>query len=191
MPKAPAANIATTPRNLNRYTLFKTRSPSHFFPTDWGVIRHGDGHSSCVLDELHKAVIHVQLLMAVHERIAGIVGNKVHLNGAKRHDVDDVLHQSAELLFADARDLECMAVQVDGMLVAAAVAKDHAVAFAGMHNEWLDFRPGLVVDGPGIELRSMLRADVAEGEDEGLIRGWRGGRICKLRVVPRGGGWIF
>src|SRR5487761_2521345 len=77
---------------------------------------------SCVLDELHEAVIHVQLLMAVQKRIAGIVGDEVHFDGVERHDVDDIFHQSAEEFIADARDFKRMTVQMNGVLIAAAVA---------------------------------------------------------------------
>ena len=71
------------------------------------------------------------------------------------------------------------------MLVAAAVAEHQAVTLALLHHERIDVRPGLVVDGPCVELRALLRTNVAEGQDEGFVRRGRGGGVGELRVVPR------
>ena len=51
----------------------------------------------------------------------------------------------------------------------------------------IDVGPGLVVDGPRVELRAFLRANVVEGERHGLVGrgGGRGG--SKLCVVPLDG----
>ena len=35
-------------------------------------------YSAFVLDQLHEAVIHVELLMTVQERVAGVVGDEVY-----------------------------------------------------------------------------------------------------------------
>jgi hypothetical protein len=63
-----------------------------------------------------------------------------------------------------------------GMLIAAAVAKDHPVAPALPYMQWIDLRPRLIVDRPRIELRSVHRSDVAKGEGESFIRL---GRLCR------------
>ena len=95
------------------------------------------------------------------------------------------------MLLADPRDFESVAMKVDRMLVAASVAKDHPVALAPMHDERFDFRERLIVDGPGVELRSVLGTDVTERENEGLIGRGRGGGVGELRVVPGRRCWIF
>jgi hypothetical protein len=75
------------------------------------------------------------------------------------------------------------------MLVPASIAKRKAVSLARMHHERLDLGPGLVIDRPGIELRSVLLADVAEGENECLIGCGSFGRTGELGIVPwRGSG---
>ena len=51
-----------------------------------------------VADELHEAVVHVELHVAVEEGVAGVVGGEVHGDGLERHDVDDVLLEAAEVL---------------------------------------------------------------------------------------------
>ena len=64
----------------------------------------------------------------MQQRIARVVRYKIVGDRIERHPVDNILAQTAELFCADARDLKCMAVQMHGMLIAAAaVAKDHPV----------------------------------------------------------------
>src|ERR1700693_1761419 len=84
------------------------------------------------------------------------------------------------------RHLKRMAVKMDRMLISTAIAKNEAVSLAWLHQQRLDFRPRLVVDGPGIELRSVLLADVAKRENECFIRRRCRGCVGKLGVVPFG-----
>jgi hypothetical protein len=88
------------------------------------------GFALNVLEDGHEPEVHVQLLMAMEERVARIVGGKVHVNGLERHDVDDVFVQAAHLAFADLGDLESVTMEMDRMLVAAAVAQHEAVTLA-------------------------------------------------------------
>ena len=118
--------------------------------------------------------------MTVHERVPGIVGDEIDFNRIERHDIDDVLHQAADLLRADPGHLERMSMQVDRMLVSAAIAKDQPVTLALLHHQRLDIRPGLIVDGPGIEFGTMLGAIIAKGQNERLIRDWR---RCRRRLA--------
>ena len=76
-----------------------------------------------VLDQLHKAIVHVQLLVTVPQRVSRIIGNKVDFNGIQRHYVDDILLQPAKPLFADLCNLKRVPVQVQWVLVSAAVTK--------------------------------------------------------------------
>ena len=96
-------------------------------------------------------------------RGAGVIGGEVDGDGLEGHDVDDVFAQATEGLGGDLRDLKGVAVEMDGMLVAAAVAQQEAVALAGGDADGVNVRPGLVVDGPGVELGAFLRADVVDG----------------------------
>src|SRR3954451_23755336 len=82
-------------------------------------------------------------------------------------------------------------MKMEGMLVPAAVAKYQPVALTRMDDERFDFRPRLVVDGPGVKLGTALRTDVTERENECLIRCRRRGGVCELRVVPGCRRWIF
>lgn len=66
--------------------------------------------------------------MAIQQRIAGVVRYKIDGDGVERHHIDDVFAETAELLCAHTRDFKCVAVEMHGMLIAAAVAKDHPVA---------------------------------------------------------------
>ncbi len=104
----------------------------------------------------------MQLLMTMHERVARIICDKVYLDCVQRHDVDDVLHQSAHLLLADTSHLKRVSVQVHRMLVSAPVAKNHPITLALLHEQRLDVGPGFVVDGPGVELGAMQGAVVAK-----------------------------
>jgi hypothetical protein len=69
----------------------------------------------------------MQSLMAMQQRIAGVVRYKIDGDRVDRHHIDNILAQTAELLRAHTRDFKRMAVPMHGMLIAAAVAKDHPV----------------------------------------------------------------
>src|SRR3954447_21624746 len=112
----------------------------------------------------------MQLLMTVPQRVARVVCNKIDLNGAKRHHVNDVLLQPAEPLVADPRNLKCVAMQMQRMLIAAAITENKPVALACMDREWLNLGPRFVIDRPRVELRSLLRADVAKRQHKFLVR---------------------
>lgn len=107
--------------------------------------------------------------MTMHQRVARVVGDKVDLDRVQRHDIDDIFHQSADLLIADAGYLESMPMQVYRVLVSAAIAKNHPVPLALLHNQRLDLWPRLVVNRPCIELGVALRAVIAKGKDKGFI----------------------
>ena len=128
--------------------------------------------------------------MAVDERIAWVVCSEVYGDGLQRHHVDGVLDEPAEVLILDAGDFEAVAVQVDGVLVAAGVTEDHAIAFAAFDLEGFDVGPCIAVDGPGVELGAVEGARVAEGEGEGLF--WvRDGIVGgEASVVPFSGLWV-
>src|SRR5215469_4911239 len=77
-----------------------------------------------------------------------------------------------------------MSMQMDRMLVSTAVTKDKPVTLAFLDDERIGIWPGLIVNGPCIELRSMHGPDVAKSESKGFV--WLGysSGVCKLRIVP-------
>ncbi len=79
--------------------------------------------------------------MTVPQRVAGVVCREIDSYRFKRHDVDDVLPQSAHLLAANLRDFEGVPVQMDGMLIATAIAQEEAIASACMHLDRIDVGP--------------------------------------------------
>jgi hypothetical protein len=90
----------------------------------------------------------MQLLMTVHQRIAGIVCHKVHLDRIQGHDVDHVLHEPAEPLIADTDNFKGMAVQVDRMLVSTSIAQDHPITLACLKKQRINVWPRLIIDSP-------------------------------------------
>ena len=140
-----------------------------------------------VLDQLHESVVHVQLLVTMPQSISWIIRDKVHFHGIQRHDIHDVLHQSAQASVTDPRHFKRVPVKMKRMLVSAPISKNKTVALARLHDQRFDLRPGLVIDRPRIELRTSLGTDIPEGEFECLIRYWCFSCPCKLRIVPYGG----
>jgi len=109
-----------------------------------------------IIHQAHKAEVHVQLLRAVEERHPGFAGDEVHfclLIAAQHHNV---LHDACGRLPRDARQLERVAMQVDGMNIVAGISHAQAVVFPlvqmkrrrGHH---LRVGVGHAVDGPLIE----------------------------------------
>src|SRR5579859_4943979 len=136
----------------------------------------------------------MQLLMAMQERVAGIVGDEVDGDLLKRHHVDRVLDEAAHVLIADARDLEAVTMEMHGMLITSSIAKEQAIAPSCLDHQRLHIRPRVTVDSPGVEPGAVQCAGVADGEREGVL--WFGhGGLCRedsvipgiiLRIVPRG-----
>src|SRR5689334_15549598 len=70
------------------------------------------------------------LMMAMQQRIPGIVGNEIDLDAAEPGHVDRVFHQTRSRLIAALRDFERMAMQVDRVIIAALVGHHEAIALA-------------------------------------------------------------
>src|ERR1039458_258906 len=66
----------------------------------------------CVLEERHKAEVHVQLLVAVEERQSGIIGDEIELEFLKAAQHHHVLDHTGGRLTGDARQFETMTVQM-------------------------------------------------------------------------------
>src|SRR5579862_559784 len=73
---------------------------------------------------------------------------------------------------------------MDWMLIAASVAKDHPISLARLNCQWINIRPGLVIDRPGIEFRALLRTVVTKSQRECCIWLRSFTAVGELRVVP-------
>lgn len=112
--------------------------------------------SNDVIEQRHEAEVHVQLLVAVEEGCARIVGDEVDFDFLVAADHDDVFHQAGGGQSGVARDFKSVPVQVDGVDVVAGVAQAQAIALAffqvmgcGRHHPAYGVR--LPIDCPEIE----------------------------------------
>ena len=72
------------------------------------------------------------LLVAVEEGWAGVLGGEFYVNLGLGLDEHDIFENTVEIEVAgQTAQFETMAVQMDGMVVAAGVLEDQAVALAG------------------------------------------------------------
>ena len=83
-----------------------------------------------VVEQGHEAEVHVQLLVAVEEGEAGVVGDEVDLDLLVAADHHNVLHDAGGRLAGDRCELEAVAMQVNGVDIVAGVAHAQAVALA-------------------------------------------------------------
>ena len=90
---------------------------------------------SNILNQLHEAEIHVQLLVAVKERRTRVVGDEIELDLLKPAKHHDVLNNPSGRFAADAHQLEAVAVQMQRMDIVARIAKFEPVALALVHGE--------------------------------------------------------
>src|SRR5271165_6771662 len=84
--------------------------------------------ASNILNQLHEAEVHVQLLVAVEERRTPVVGDEIELDLLKPAEHHDVLNDPGGRLAADAHQLEAVAVQMQRMHIVARIAKFEPVA---------------------------------------------------------------
>ena len=82
-----------------------------------------------VVEERHETEIHVQLLVAVEESKAGIVGNEVNLQLLVAAKHDHVLHDAGSFHSREISKLKAMAMKMYGMNVVTGVAHPKAIAF--------------------------------------------------------------
>src|SRR5260370_5262689 len=87
-------------------------------------------------------------------------------------------------------DFERMSMQMHRMLIAASIAKHETIAFALFNSQHMGVRPRLVINGPGVELRTFQGAAVTEGEREDVRWFWCRIVDRKLCVIPLGGFWV-
>jgi hypothetical protein len=113
---------------------------------------------SKIRHEAHEPLVLVILVVAVEQRRSRIVGDEVDLDRAEPRHVDSIFHHPGCGLVADLGELERVAMQMDGMIVAALVAHREAVALSALRSEqWIGSGPGLTVDGPAIVAAAAAR----------------------------------
>ena len=88
-----------------------------------------------VPEERHESEVHVQLLVAVKERQARIVGEEVELELLEPPKHHDILHDAGGRFARDTSQLEAVTVQVQRVGVVALIVEDQAVAFSCLDHE--------------------------------------------------------
>src|SRR5579864_4441725 len=83
-----------------------------------------------VIEQGHKAKVHVQLLMAVEQGQPGIVGGEVYINLLVAADHYDILDHAGGGLSRQLCKFKTVPVKMDGMNVVAGVAHAKAIPFA-------------------------------------------------------------
>src|SRR6266436_5207543 len=81
-----------------------------------------------VFKESHEAEIHVEILVAVKQGQAWVVGYKIDINSAEAFDQDGVFEDSGRFLSMNFRDLEIMPMQMERMHVVALVDESESIA---------------------------------------------------------------
>src|ERR1700693_1283339 len=127
----------------------------------WGPTGIADGGARIrptvplrVVEKRHESKVHVQLLMAVKQGPAGVVGNEVDLDFLIPAEHRDILHDAGGDFPRDPDQLAAVAMQVDGVNVVAGIAHPQAVAPALVQAKCrLHFvhREGHAVYGPPVE----------------------------------------
>ena len=72
---------------------------------------------SDVVEQCHEAKIHVQLLMTMEQREAGIVGDKFDFDFLIASDHDDVFQESGSPFPCKLGEFETMPVKMDGFYI--------------------------------------------------------------------------
>ena len=86
--------------------------------------------SLSVLKEDHKTEVHMQLLMAMEQCEARIVGDKLDFHVLISSEHCDVFHDAGGWSSSDTRDFEGVTVQVNRMDVVARVPQNESVTLA-------------------------------------------------------------
>jgi phosphoribosylanthranilate isomerase len=88
-----------------------------------------------VVEKRHETEVHVQLLVAVEESEAGIVGNEIDLALLIAAQHDHVLHDAGGLRSREISKLKAVTMKMDGMNVVAGIAHPKTVAPALLQME--------------------------------------------------------
>jgi hypothetical protein len=141
-----------------------------------------------IREQGHKAEVHVQLLVAVEQGEAGIVGNEVDLGFLVSAHHHNVFHHAGGWLSGDPREFEAVPMQMNRVDVITRIAHANAVALPlmqmeGRRRHHLLYGVRHSVDGPLIE--SVERGVLLFEEHVEHFVGRRGGGagIAEVRVV--------
>jgi len=88
-----------------------------------------------IIEKRHEAEIHVELLMAVEEGEAGIVGDECNFGLLVAVEHKNIFEDTGGGFAGDADEFEAVAMQMDGMNVVAGIAESEAVALALQKSE--------------------------------------------------------
>src|SRR5579862_2801957 len=81
-----------------------------------------------VVEEGHEAEIHVELLVAMEEREAGIIGDEINGGFLVAIEHEDVFANTSRRLASDGGDFECVAMQVNRVDIVTRIAHADAIA---------------------------------------------------------------
>src|ERR1700686_1068317 len=82
---------------------------------------------SAVIEQRHETKVHVQLLMAMEQREAGIIRREIHFDFLIAAHHDHVFHHPGARYSSNLGKLKTVTVQMDGMDIVAGVAHPQAV----------------------------------------------------------------
>ena len=83
-----------------------------------------------VVEERHETEVHVQLLVAMEESEAGVVGNEIDFRLLVAAQHDHVLNDAGSFRSRKISKLKAMTMEMDGMNVVTGVAHPNAIALA-------------------------------------------------------------
>jgi len=83
-----------------------------------------------IVEEAHETEVHVELLVAMEKREAGIVGDEINFELLVAAEHDNVFADARGRSAGDLRELEGVAVEMDRVDVVALVEEAEAVAAA-------------------------------------------------------------
>ena len=124
--------------------------------------------------------------VAVEEGEAGLISREVDAGSAIVGDDNGVLDDAGSFAAVDLGEFELVTVEMHGVGVVGAVAKDEPVACALLKDELLLVWVGLAVDEPGVEF-ARTSGDLFKDHVEGVVWGMRGlgpFRAAEDGVVP-------
>src|SRR3974377_1166806 len=92
-------------------------------------------NGSCAIKQRHEPKVHVKLLVAVKQRQAGIVGNKVEFQFLVTAEHHHILHDARSGFAGDSNQLKAMPMQMHGMDVVARVSHANPITLTPVDAE--------------------------------------------------------
>src|SRR3990167_3771285 len=107
-----------------------------------------------IAEQRHETVVHVQLLMAVEQRVAAIIGDEIEAQFLVAPEHDHVLENARGWLAVYLGQLETVAMQMQGVNVVAGVTESQPIASPlsqRVNRSILHHGEGLAVHRPLVE----------------------------------------